>query len=48
MLDFAYLALTLLSFAGFALLIGALDKRLAADPDPSDPAEASRDEVDAR
>jgi hypothetical protein len=30
--DFVYLALTLLSFAGLALLIGLLDARLKADP----------------
>jgi hypothetical protein len=32
--DFVYLALTLLSFAGLALLVGILGSRL--DPDPHD------------
>jgi len=35
--DFVYLALTLLSFAGLALLVGVLDARPRPDPD-SDPA----------
>lgn len=34
MSDFVYVALTLLSFAGLALLIGALDARLGSASDP--------------
>lgn len=34
MSDFVYLALTLLSFAGLALLVGILGSRLDPDPDP--------------
>ena len=40
MSDFVYLALTLLSFAGLALLVGVLESRLEPDPhdlDPTDP-----------
>lgn len=38
MSDFVYLALTLLCFAGLALLVGIIDSRLEPDPhhDPTD------------
>lgn len=38
MSDFVYLALTLLCFAGLALLVGVIDSRLESDPhhDPTD------------
>lgn len=41
MSDFVYVALTLLSFAGLALLVGVLDSRLTTETDPDpDPAVA--------
>lgn len=44
MSDFVYLALTLLSFSGLALLVGILGSRLAPDPDPEpDPDSTDRD-----
>ncbi|WGL51565.1 hypothetical protein P5P86_16555 [Nocardioides sp. BP30] len=47
MSDFVYLALTLLSFAGLALLVGAIDSRLEPDPDPhSDSADTDPDGTD--
>lgn len=48
MSDFVYLALTLLCFAGLALLVGIIDSRLEPDPhhDPTDlGAETQADEA---
>ena len=47
MSDFVYLALTLLSFAGLALLVGALESRLEPDPHDLDPTDLDPTDPDA-
>jgi hypothetical protein len=44
--DFVYLALTLLSFAGLALLVGILGSRLEPDPHDLDPGSETGREAD--
>jgi len=38
--DFIYVLVTLVSFAGLALLVGVIDRRLAAADDLEEPADA--------
>ena len=40
MSDFIYVLVTLVSFAGLALLVGVIDRRLAAADDLEEPADA--------
>ena len=40
MSDFIYVLVTLVSFAGLALLVGVIDRRLAAADDLEDPHDA--------